>query len=103
MGGSRSPIRWFEARDVKPLEVELVKDAQDKVRCIQAKLLAAQSRQKKYADHKVRDMEFQTEEEPIAILDRDVRKLRTKEIKSVKVQWKHRPVKEVTWEAEKDM
>ncbi|WMV25936.1 hypothetical protein MTR67_019321 [Solanum verrucosum] len=28
--------------------------------------------------------------------------LRTKEIKSVKVQWKHRPVEEATWEIEKD-
>ena len=40
---------------MKPLGVELVKDAQDKVRSIQAKSLAAQSRQKKYEDHKVRD------------------------------------------------
>ncbi|WMV08229.1 hypothetical protein MTR67_001614 [Solanum verrucosum] len=45
--GCRSPIGWFEAEDVKPLRVDLVKDAQDKVRSIQAKLLAAQSRQKK--------------------------------------------------------
>ncbi|WMV30715.1 hypothetical protein MTR67_024100 [Solanum verrucosum] len=50
------------AGDVKPLGVDLVKDAQDKVRSIQAKLLASQSRQKKYADHKVRDMTFQTGE-----------------------------------------
>ena len=58
--GCRSPICWFEAGDVKPLGVDLVKDAQDKVRSIQTKLLVAQSRQKKYADHKVRDMAFQT-------------------------------------------
>ncbi|XP_049364394.1 uncharacterized protein LOC125829187 [Solanum verrucosum] len=43
------------------------------------------------------------EEEPIAILDRQVRKLRTKEIASVKVQWKHRSVGEATWETESDM
>ncbi|WMV59644.1 hypothetical protein MTR67_053029 [Solanum verrucosum] len=36
-------------------------------------------------------------------MDRDVRKLRTKEIKSVKVQWKHRLVEEATWETDKDM
>ncbi|KAH0678812.1 hypothetical protein KY284_019897 [Solanum tuberosum] len=154
--------KMVEARDVKPLGVELVKDAQDKVRSIQAKLLATQSRRKKYVDHKVRDMAFQSgknvllkvspmkgvmrfgkkayklvlppnllsvhpvfhvsmlkryhgdgdyiikwnsivldkdlqyKEEPIAILDHDVHKLRTKEIKSVKVQWKHRPVEEAT-------
>ncbi|WMV29781.1 hypothetical protein MTR67_023166 [Solanum verrucosum] len=37
----RSLIGWFEAGDVKPLGVYLVKDAQDKVRSIQAKLIAA--------------------------------------------------------------
>ncbi|WMV07813.1 hypothetical protein MTR67_001198 [Solanum verrucosum] len=95
--GCRSPIGWFEAGDVKPL----VKDAQDKVRSIQAKLLAAQSRQKKYADHKkyhgdrdyiikwdsvLLDKDLQYEEEPVAILDHDVRKLRTKDIEFVKFQ-----------------
>ena len=43
------------------------------------------------------------EEEPIVILDRQIRKLRTKEIASVKVQWKHRTVEEATWEIESDM
>ena len=43
------------------------------------------------------------EEEPITILDRKIRKLRSKEIASVKVQWKHRPVEEATWETESDM
>ncbi|WMV07911.1 hypothetical protein MTR67_001296, partial [Solanum verrucosum] len=115
--------------------INLVNDDQDKVRSIQAKLLAAQSRQKKYADHKVRDMTFQTGENDILkvspmkgamrfgkkgklspryigpfevlecvglvayklalppnlsgvhpFLDLDVRKLRTKEIRFVKVQ-----------------
>ncbi|KAK4729793.1 hypothetical protein R3W88_022781 [Solanum pinnatisectum] len=41
------------------------------------------------------DKDLSYEEESIAILDRDIRKLRTKEIKSVKVQWKHRPVEEL--------
>ncbi|XP_049360029.1 uncharacterized protein LOC125824681 [Solanum verrucosum] len=43
------------------------------------------------------------EEEPIAILDRQVRKLRTKDIVSVKVQWRHRSDREATWESEDDM
>nr|AAT38742.2 'chromo' domain containing protein [Solanum demissum] len=49
------------------------------------------------------DKDLQYEEKHVAILDRDVRKLRTKEIKFVKVQWKHRPIEEATWETEKDM
>ncbi|WMV58339.1 hypothetical protein MTR67_051724 [Solanum verrucosum] len=56
--GCRSPIGWIKAGGVKPLGVDLVKDAQDKVRSVQAKLL----RQKKYVDHKVRDMTFQSGE-----------------------------------------
>ncbi|XP_015081482.1 uncharacterized protein LOC107025169 [Solanum pennellii] len=49
------------------------------------------------------DQNLTFEEEPIIILDRQIRKLRSKEIASVKVQWKHRPVKEATWETESDM
>ncbi|WMV18839.1 hypothetical protein MTR67_012224 [Solanum verrucosum] len=49
--------------DVKPLGADFVEDAQDKVRSIQAKLLAAQSRHKKYADRKVRNMEVQAGEQ----------------------------------------
>ena len=49
------------------------------------------------------DKDLQYEEESIKILDRDVRKLRTKDIKYVKVQWKHHLVEQDTWETEKDM
>ncbi|WMV09524.1 hypothetical protein MTR67_002909 [Solanum verrucosum] len=40
---------------------------------------------------------------PIQILDRQVRKLRTKEVASVKVLWRNLFVEEATWEAEEDM
>ncbi|WMV45062.1 hypothetical protein MTR67_038447 [Solanum verrucosum] len=43
------------------------------------------------------------EEIPVQILDRQVRKLRTKEVASVKVLWKNQIVEEATWEAEEDM
>ncbi|XP_015068657.1 uncharacterized protein LOC107013198 [Solanum pennellii] len=49
------------------------------------------------------DKDLKYEDESISILDRDVRKLRTKEIKSMKVQWKHRPIKKSTWKIEKIM
>ena len=41
--------------------------------------------------------------EPIAILDRHVRKLRSKEISSVNVLWSHHGEEEATWELEDDM
>ncbi|XP_059306278.1 uncharacterized protein LOC132057678 [Lycium ferocissimum] len=40
------------------------------------------------------------EEQPVEIVDRKVRKLRTKDIASVKVLWRNH---DVTWEAEEDM
>ena len=46
---------------------------------------------------------FSYEEEPLAILDREVRNLRSKDITSINVQWKNRPVEESTWENEADM
>ena len=49
------------------------------------------------------DENLSYEEEPIAILDREVRKLRSKEIASIKVHWKDRPVEESTWESKIDM
>ncbi|PKU67317.1 hypothetical protein MA16_Dca022762 [Dendrobium catenatum] len=45
---------------------------------------------------------LQYKEEPEKILAYDVRKLRSKQIPMVKVQWKHRTAREATWE-ESDM
>ncbi|XP_070029844.1 uncharacterized protein [Nicotiana sylvestris] len=43
------------------------------------------------------------EEVPIEVLDRRVRKLRTKELASVKVLWSNHDSKEATWEVEEDI
>ena len=40
------------------------------------------------------DENLSYEEETVAILDREVSKLKSREIASVKVQWKNRPVEE---------
>ncbi|XP_070045284.1 uncharacterized protein [Nicotiana tomentosiformis] len=47
--------------------------------------------------------ELTYEEIPIAILDSQVRKLRNKEIASVKVLWRNQQVEEATWEAEEEI
>ena len=54
----RSPIWWFDVFEVRPWGTDLLRESLHKVKSIQEKLLAAQSRQKEYADHKVRDLEF---------------------------------------------
>ncbi|XP_070003051.1 uncharacterized protein [Nicotiana sylvestris] len=43
------------------------------------------------------------EEEPIAIVARQDRQLRSKRISTVKVQWRGQPVEKATWESEEDM
>ena len=43
------------------------------------------------------------EEEPVEILDCQVRKPRSKEIASVKVLWRNQKVEEATWESEDGM
>ncbi|XP_049414651.1 uncharacterized protein LOC125877384 [Solanum stenotomum] len=48
-----------------------------------------------------RDLTYK--EVPIAILDRQVQRLRNKEVDSVKVLWRNQQVEEVTWEAEEAM
>nr|XP_025607795.1 uncharacterized protein LOC112701228 [Arachis hypogaea] len=48
-----------------------------------------------------KDLSF--EEEPVAIVDRQVKKLRSKEIAYVKVVWKNHSIEEATWEVEDAM
>ncbi|XP_019234466.1 PREDICTED: uncharacterized protein LOC109214942 [Nicotiana attenuata] len=40
---------------------------------------------------------------PVAILDRQTRKLRNKEVAFVKVLWRNKNVEEITWEVEENM
>ena len=54
----RSPIGWFDAFKVRPWGTDLLRESLDKVKVIQDRLLMAQSRQKSYADRKIRDLEF---------------------------------------------
>ena len=49
------------------------------------------------------DKDLTYEEEPVAILARQVRQLRSKSYPSVRVQWRGQPVEASTWESESDM
>ncbi|XP_019251328.1 PREDICTED: uncharacterized protein LOC109230265 [Nicotiana attenuata] len=49
------------------------------------------------------DEKLSYEEEPTTIVDRQVRKLRSKETVFVKVLWRNHTVEEATWELAKDM
>ncbi|XP_059315775.1 uncharacterized protein LOC132066487 [Lycium ferocissimum] len=46
----RSLIVWFDTFEVRSRDTDLLRESLDKVKVIQEKLLAAQSRKKEYAD-----------------------------------------------------
>ncbi|WRX16496.1 Reverse transcriptase [Theobroma cacao] len=79
----RSPIGWLEVGERKLLGPELVQDATEKINMLQD------------------DLAY--EEQPVAILDRQVKKLCSKDVASVKVLWRNHTSEEVTWEAEEEM
>ncbi|XP_016669957.1 uncharacterized protein [Gossypium hirsutum] len=99
---------------------------EDKVRLIWARLKATSNRQKMYADLKRREIEYSVrdfaflkvspwkkeievrpnltfEEEPIQILDRNVKVLRRKFIPLVKVLWQNHSIEEAMWEPKDSM
>ncbi|XP_070008406.1 uncharacterized protein [Nicotiana sylvestris] len=124
----RSPIGWFEVGEAELIGQDLVHQAMEKVKIIKERLKTAQSHQKSYSDVRRRDLEFKEddwvvgdpstivpvesievneelsyEEITVAILDRQVQKLRNKEIASVKVLWRNQQSEEATCEAEEEM
>ncbi|XP_069149747.1 uncharacterized protein [Solanum lycopersicum] len=104
----RSPIGWFDSAEIDPLDSDLLRDAMEEVfhPVFHVSMLRMYILDESHViplDSVEFGPDLTFEEEPIAILYRQVRKLRTKEVASVKVHWKHRTVGEATWETESDM
>ena len=55
----RSPVCWDEVGERKLLGPELVQQTKEVIETIQGRLIAAQNRQRKYADQARKDMEFE--------------------------------------------
>jgi hypothetical protein len=55
----RSPLYWDEVSERQLLGPEIVQDTKDKIALIRKRMLTAQSRQKSYADHHHRNLEFE--------------------------------------------
>jgi hypothetical protein len=55
----RTPLSWSETGERKIFGLGLVTEAENKVKLIQANLKADQSRQKSYADHRRKPLQFQ--------------------------------------------
>nr|XP_016505415.1 PREDICTED: uncharacterized protein LOC107823301 [Nicotiana tabacum] len=97
----RSPIGWFDVGETKLLGPELVQQAVEKVKLIQERLRDPSCISPIEDIQVTEDLSY--EEIPVVILDRQIRKLRTKEVASVKVLWRNNNIEEMTWEAEEDM
>ncbi|XP_070046615.1 uncharacterized protein [Nicotiana tomentosiformis] len=91
----RSPIVWFDIGEANLIGPDLVHQAMEKVVGDPLAILSVETIEV--------NEELSYEEIPVAILDRQVRKLRKKEIASVKVLWRNQHVEEIMWEAEEEM
>ncbi|GJV39805.1 putative reverse transcriptase domain-containing protein, partial [Tanacetum coccineum] len=110
----RSPVIWAEVGESQLIGPEIVQETTKKIMQIKERLKAARSHQKSYADKRRKPLEFKVwdkvllkvddklyfVEEPIEIVDRQVKKLKRSWIPIVKVRWDSRRGAEFTWERE---
>nr|GEZ65982.1 putative reverse transcriptase domain-containing protein [Tanacetum cinerariifolium] len=103
----RSPVCWSEVEDAQLTGPELIRETTEMIVQIKNQLLAARSRQKSYADVRRKPLEFEVAdeelvipldevkiddklhfiEEPVKIIDREVKQLKQSWIPIVKVRW----------------
>nr|GEW83313.1 hypothetical protein [Tanacetum cinerariifolium] len=126
----RSPVCWAEVGEVQLTGPELIQETTKKIILIKQRIQAAQDRQKSYADLKRKPMEFEVEdrvmlkkcyadeplfmslegihidnklqfvEEPVEIMEREIKRLKQCRIPLVKIRWNSRRGPEFTWERE---
>nr|GEY80176.1 putative reverse transcriptase domain-containing protein [Tanacetum cinerariifolium] len=85
---------------------ELIQETTEKIVMIKQKMQAAQDRQKNYDDRKRKPMEFEIGdrvmlkfvEEPVEIIEQEIKRLKRSRIPLVKVRWNSRQGLEFTWE-----
>ncbi|GJY69481.1 retrovirus-related pol polyprotein from transposon TNT 1-94 [Tanacetum coccineum] len=129
----RSPVLWEEIGESSLIGPELVQETTNKVVLIKEKLKAARDRQKSYANNRRKPLEFEVGdcmllkkcladaslhvpldeikidktlrfvEEPIEIIDHEVRSLKRSKISLVKVCWDSKGGPEFTWKREDHM
>nr|GEZ67658.1 putative reverse transcriptase domain-containing protein [Tanacetum cinerariifolium] len=76
----------------------------DNMVLIKEKLKAARDRQKSYADKRRKPLEFEVgDREFVKIMEREVKRLKRKDIALVKVRWNSKPGPEFNWKHENQM
>ncbi|GJU83993.1 putative reverse transcriptase domain-containing protein [Tanacetum coccineum] len=113
----RSPVCWAEVGQVQLTGPELVQETTERIIQIKQRIQTARDRQKSYADLKHNvilvdhfvdsvgteiqvDDKLHFVEEPVEIMDREVKQLRRSRVLIVKVRWNSKRGPEFTWERE---
>ncbi|GKB52060.1 putative reverse transcriptase domain-containing protein [Tanacetum coccineum] len=113
----RSPVCCAEVGDAQLTGPETIHETTEKIIQIKKCMQAARDRQKSYADRRRKPLEFQVGdkvmlkiddklnfiEEPVEIMDREVKRLKKSRILILKVHWNLRRGPEFTWEREDQM
>ncbi|GJU44413.1 putative reverse transcriptase domain-containing protein [Tanacetum coccineum] len=127
-GWTKSPVLWAEIGEGSVIGPELVLETTDKVVLIKEKLKVARDRQKIYADKRHKLLEFEVGDqcladanlhvpldeikvdktlrfvkEPVEIMEREIKKLKRRDISLMKVRWNSKHGLEFTWEQEDQM
>ncbi|GJR35697.1 putative reverse transcriptase domain-containing protein [Tanacetum coccineum] len=125
----RSPVCWAEVGDAQLTGPKIIHETTEKIIQIKKRIQAARDRQKSYADRRRKPLEFQAGdkkcfsdeplaipldeiqiddklnfiEEPVEIMDQEVKRLKKSRIPLVKVRWNSRRGHEFIWEREDQM
>nr|GEX36172.1 putative reverse transcriptase domain-containing protein [Tanacetum cinerariifolium] len=115
----RSPICWAEVRDSQLIGPEIIHETTEKIIQINSRVQAARDHQKSYVDVRWKPLEFQVGdkvmlkvspwkklhfiEEPVEIMDLEVKRLNQSHIPIVRVHWNSRRGSEFTWERKDQM
>nr|GFD00241.1 putative reverse transcriptase domain-containing protein [Tanacetum cinerariifolium] len=97
----RSPVCWTDVGEVQILGPELIQETTEKIFQIKQIMQAARDRQKIVPlDGLHLDGKLHFVEEPMEIMDREVKWLKRSRILLVKVRWNSKQGPEFTWERE---
>nr|GFB49422.1 putative reverse transcriptase domain-containing protein [Tanacetum cinerariifolium] len=103
----RSPVCWTEVGEAQILGPELIQETTEKIIQIKQRMQAARDRQKSYAELKSvpldglhMDDKLHFVEEPVEIINCEVKRLKRSRIPLVKVRWNSKRGLEFTWERE---
>nr|GFC09315.1 reverse transcriptase domain-containing protein [Tanacetum cinerariifolium] len=102
----RSPVCWAEVEDAQLTGPKLIHKTTEKIVQIKQRIQAARDRQKSYADVRLSldevhiDDKLRFVEEPVEVMDREVKRLNQSRIPIIKVRWNSKRGPEFTWERE---